>query len=567
MADNFYYNTATIKSDNLLKTLAKEVSMSAGEYNWDLLFPESVDNIVDTIMLHTIVTDNTDTENLKNYDRYLKIFKPQPKSLDANEEKLLKKYNYQGNFTNYEISYITKYFAGQNFSTTPVNEVTFLKSWYNSVKGHSTSLTDADMELGNSTDQSIMDSIKYVKRFLDVNELYLYAKELNGSDSLTTEEQNALNGYKEARVVTQDDINKYNEVKDNRGLTDDIAKLVVLEYYSMASSLTSSIGAKDSDGNAIPDTTVLANYRSGRAITQEEMNQIAAILAGVNVHNTLMWQIGDKIDEDTKRDFIEDHSSIPARFSWYKSIHTNLQEYTGCDYWITLNKDSLNLVVRGDPSVDIYPYKNWLVSYAYVGRILPIDEESDPDYERNWAMTVSSDVSPTLVTDTSSEHFGAENETYGFKTATGVTDITMLATTVGVPYQSHLPAFYTTNPTMDKVNMDGSRWNKKKHQYSEITVVHGFDMERGKMQNILIGDGSSIYDGDKLVYLKKDQDPEMYIKFKISAPYNFVNNSPNVDYTLALRVTFENITSGNENPGTTTTSTTVPPTTTTTTGA
>ena len=549
MADNFYYNTATIKSTDLLKTLTKEITVNADIYKWDLLFPSNIDNVVDTIMLHTTVTDNTDTENIKTYDRYLKIFKPQPESLDATEQDLLNKYNHQGSFNSYEITYITKYFAGQNFSTTPVDEVTFLKNWYNNVKGHATSLSDVDMNFVNANDQAIMNSIKYVKKFSNVNELFLYAKELNGTDALTTEDQNTLNGYKQARVVTQDDLSKYNEVKTNRGLSDDTAKLVVLDYYNMASSLTSSIGAVDDKGNAITDVTLLANYRSSRAISQEEMNQIAGILAKVNVDNTLMWQIGDQIDPETSRDFIEEHGSIPGRFSWYKTVHVNLEKYTGCDYWITINKDSINLVVRGDPSVDVYPYDNWLVAYAHVGRILPIDEESDPDYEKNWCMTVSSDIAPNLVKDTTASHTGTTDETYGFKTATGVTDITMLATTAGIPYQPHYPAFYTTNPTMDKVNMDGSRWNKKKHQFSEITVVHGFDMERGKMQNVLIGDGSSTYDGDKLIYVKTGQDSEMYLKFKISAPYKFINSSPNVDYAIALRVKFETIDTGNENSG------------------
>ena len=549
MADNFYYNTGSIISKNILKTLTQEITINAGDnYKWSLEFPASIDDVNDQIMLSTTIVDNTDTVNPINYIRYLKIYKPVPQSLDTTEQDLLNKYNHQGNFTEGEITYLQKYFAGQNFSTSPVDEVTFLKNWYTNVKGHAGSLSEADMTFTNALEQAIMNSIKYVKNFVNVNELFLYAKELYG-DSLTTEEQNTLNNYKQARAVTPDDTTRFNTVKTNRGLTDDLAKLVILDFKNAASSLTSSIGAKDSSGNAIPDTTLLTNYRASRAISQEEMNQITAILVKVNINNALMWQIGDQIDDSTKVDFIEKHCAKPARLGWYKTVHSNLNDYTGCDYWLTINKTSLNLVVRGDPSVDVYPYNNWLVSYAYVGTILPIEDDSNKDYETNWGMTIGSDVAPGFIKDTSIMNITSPDEMYGFKTANGSTDMVMMATTAGIPYQPHYPGFYTTNPTMDKMNIEGSRWNKKKHQFSEITIVHGFDMERGKMQNVLIGDGSSIYDGDRLIYVKEGQDPEMYMKFKITAPYNFINNSPNVDYTLALRIKYEQIDTGSENQG------------------
>ncbi|MFC0903885.1 hypothetical protein ACFHWD_04165 [Clostridium sp. MT-14] len=547
MADNFYYNTGTILSKNILKTLASEITQNAGDYKWTLEFPTTIDSVVDQVMLSTVITDNTDTANPISYNRYLKINRPTPQSLDTNEEELIDKYNHQGAFTDTEISYLQKYFGGQNFSTTPVDEVTFLKNWYNNVKDHAGTLTEADITFTNAQDQAIMNSIKYVKNFVNVNELFLYAKELSGEE-LTTEEQNTLTGYKTVRTVTPEDTTKFNNEKKVRGLTDDLAKLVILDFKNAASSLTSSIGAKDSSGNAVTDVTLLANYRASRVISQEEMNEITAILLKINVNNALMWQIGDEI-EDTKIDFVEKHCSIPARMGWYRTVHTNLTDYTGCDYWLTINKTSLNLVVRGDPSVDVSPYENYLVSYAYVGKLDPINEDSDKDYQTNWGMTVSSDVSPSFTTDTTIMNVTAENETYGYRTGTGVTDVVMMATSAGIPYQAHDIEFKTINPTMDKQNIEGSRWNKKKREFDVITVTHTFDMQRGNLQNVLIGDGSTIYDGDRLVYVKTGEDPEMYIKFKITAPYNFINNSPNVDYVLALRVKYEEIDTGTENPG------------------
>src|SRR3712207_7193794 len=52
-------------------------------------------------------------------------------------------------------------------------------------------------------------------------------------------------------------------------------------------------------------------------------------------------------------------------------------------------------------------------------------------------------------------------------------------------------------------------------QFSDITLVHPIDMERGKMRNVLVGDGSAIYDMDKLVYKRDTDEEENYKKFKI----------------------------------------------------
>ncbi len=104
-----------------------------------------------------------------------------------------------------------------------------------------------------------------------------------------------------------------------------------------------------------------------------------------------------------------------------------------------------------------------------------------------------------------------------------------------MPYQPHYPAFYATNQFMDKCNVEGSRWNHKKHQFSDITLVHPVDMERGKMINVLAGDASAIYDMDKLVYKKDTEEEEYYKKFKLTAPFHFLNNSANRNYCIAIR--------------------------------
>lgn len=531
MADNFYYGHGTTLSMNLLKILTEEITVKAKEeYRWTLEYPANVSAIDNLVMLSTTFSDGT-TE----YTRYLKLNKPPVTTLDTSEQKLVNKYNYQGAFTNTEITILQKFYGSQNFPTTPVNEKDFLINWYNSVKGHAGALTSQDLIIPETdpAGQRIMNIIKNVRNFTDVNELYLFAKELSGS-SLTTEEQTALSNYKINRALSSDDSIAALNVFDVRELSQDLGKLIILDYYGVASDLTSSIGLSEKD------TTLLENYRTSRALTTEETTQVLVIIAKLNIYNALIWQIGTELNE-AKTDFIG-NSSLPARFAWFKKTHSNLKDYTGCDYWFNLNKECFNLVVRGDASTDVYPYNNWKIAYGTVQRLLPIDDiESDSDYIGNWAMTVSSDAQPNWNTDVSTEHYGVASEQYGFRTANGVTDITMVATKAGIPYQPHYTKFATTNPVMDIVNTEGSRWNKKKHSFDEIIVVHPFDMERGKMQNVLVGENSAKFDGDRLLYSKQGEDPEVYLKFKISAEYNFLNNSPNPYYCIALRIGAEEV--------------------------
>jgi hypothetical protein len=211
------------------------------------------------------------------------------------------------------------------------------------------------------------------------------------------------------------------------------------------------------------------------------------------------------------------------RLAWYRNLQSEIKDFLPVEYWITVTKDSINLVLRGDPSADVSPYNNYLTSYAYIGALKPVEDSAYTDDEYNFGVTTSSDVEP-----------GYSNP-YGERTATGVTDVCMIANKIGMPYQPHYPAFYSANPFMDKCNVEGSRWDHKKHQFSPITLVHPIDMERGNMINVLAGDGSNINDEDMLTYMKDTDSEENYKKFRITAPFNFLNNSVNPNSSIAIR--------------------------------
>lgn len=239
--------------------------------------------------------------------------------------------------------------------------------------------------------------------------------------------------------------------------------------------------------------------------------------------NHVLMQIGDKFDEATK-DLVAGRKGVPARFAWYKkTTDLFIGDWLPVQYWLSFGADFMNLVVQGDPSPDIAPYNNYLISYAYVGA-LESYEGADDDTSYNFALTTGSDVFDESKLSTE----------YGYRTATGVTDISMLATRTAMPYQAHYPAFHTINPFMDRNFISASAYTHK-HHLSEVVVLHAFDRERGKMKNLLVGDRSAVFHQDELIMDKGLPTEKIYKVFAINTPFCFLNNGPNVLYLIAIR--------------------------------
>lgn len=292
---------------------------------------------------------------------------------------------------------------------------------------------------------------------------------------------------------------------------------------------------------ALIDFQDLHSYYNGAGTSHRTDAEVLEVMAGVsprwsksgdydmyvsaktkgNAINNIIMAIGTELK--ASGDDIVIANDYTHRLAWYRKVQPNIKDFLPVEYWINVTKDSINLVLRGDPSADVAPYRNYLTSYAYIGALKPIEDSATTDDIYNFGITTSSDIQPSY------------SQAYGERTATGITDVCMIANKIGLPYQPHYPAFYATNPFMDKCNVEGSRWNHKKHQFSDITLVHPVDMERGKMINVLAGDASSISDMDKLAYKKDTVDEEYYKRFKITAPYHFLNNSANVNYCVAIR--------------------------------
>lgn len=240
--------------------------------------------------------------------------------------------------------------------------------------------------------------------------------------------------------------------------------------------------------------------------------------------NHILLQIGNKFDGTTK-DLEDGKHSAEAKFAWYRENEDLcIGDWLPVQYWLSFSAEYANIVLQGDPSPDQAPYNNYLISYAYVGALKGY-ENADEDTVYNFALTCGSD---TFCTD---EEYPKE---FGNRTGTGVSDIVMVGTRTGTPYQAHYPAFHTTNPFMDKNFISASAWTHKYH-FSEVVVNHAYDRERGKMQNVLVGDRSAVFHLDELIQDKGLETEKTYKMFNISAPYSFLNNAPNVLYGVAIR--------------------------------
>lgn len=496
ITESFYYVEGNTNVKDIIKNLTKEITTNAGIYKWDLAYPATVEEIKDFSLIKA-----TTSYKKEFYVRFERTAALMPTS---EEQKILDKEKYSKPFTEEEIKLLNRYVESMPFTTIEKNLIK---------KNPDTLTVD---------EQTQMQEIRMRKNITSDRELFLLRKYHNG-ESLSTTEQNELDTFKNTHNLTAQELKDWNDLKVNRKLYYDSIILIMYKQYA-ALELSGS------------EQSSLASYRNSMELTQSEREKLALLKGQMDNRNHMYITIGKEI-HDTKRiveqdgkqveiqikDLVEESCSVPSRLAWYKKLAKEIGEWLPVQYWLNVTKDAINIVLRGDPSADNYPYNNYLTSYAYIGAIKPIEDSASTDDEYNFGVTTSSDIQPFFT------------KKFGERTATGITDVCMVGNKIGMPMQPHYPGFYTTHSFMDKCNTEGSRWNHKKHQFSDITLVHPVDMERGKMVNVLAGDASAIYDMDKLVYKKGTDDEENYKKFKITAPYCFLNNSANNLYCIAIR--------------------------------
>ena len=496
ITENFYYIEGSSSVKDIIKNITKELTANSGIYKWALVYPTTVETIKNFSLIKATTSYSKDF--------YIKFERTAALTPNSAEQKLLDKEKYSKPFLEDDVELLKRYVEAMPFDPSETNLIK---------KNPNILTTDEQLQI---------QELRMKKNLNNDREIALLRKYYVG-ESLSTLEQNELDTYKNVHNLTADELKKWNELKTNRKLFADSIIIIMYKQYAKAELTESEQGS-------------LASYRNSTELTQSEKEKLALLKGQMDNRNHMYITIGKEI-HDTKRiteqdgkqveieikDLIEESCSVPARFAWYKKLAPDIGEWLPVEYYINVTKDAVNIILKGDPSADNYPYANYLTSYAYIGAVKPMEDSASTDDEHNFGVTTSSDIQPFFT------------KKFGERTATGITDVCMVGNKIGMPMQPHYPGFYTTHSFMDKCNTQGSRWNHKKHQFSDITLVNPIDMERGKMQNVLVGDASAINDTDKLVYKKGTDDEESYKKFKITAPYCFLNNSANNLYCVSIR--------------------------------
>ncbi|WPC42971.1 hypothetical protein [Clostridium sp. JS66] len=506
MADEFYYVEGSSSVKNIVKSLVTEIVGNATDiYKWTLVYPNDVGIITDYAV---ISTKNLYCDKVF----YTKFERSAATTPTSAQQAIVDKYNNSKPYTDEQIALLKRYIGSLDLGKFISNEVSLIKK---------------DSSTLSEDEQELLQFVISVRNISDV-ELQLAKKYLLG-ESMTTDEENQYQVFKESHILTAEELQKVTDLKKNKKIFSDYIITVILKE-AMGITLTSG------------EQSTLASYRQSLELTDSEMQQYAKIVGSLDNRNHLEITVGTKIEDQqvmqkkddgtqvqvTIKALVDDSCSVPARFSWYSTLDDTVGDWLPVQYWLTQNKDSVNIVLRGDPSVDNYPYQNYLTSWAYVGAVKPVQDAAYTDDIYNFGFCTSSDLEPNYI------------PKFGKRTGTGITDFCMVGNKIGAPYQPHYPAFYCTSNFMDKCDFQGSRWNMNKHTFDNITVVHPVDMERGILQNVMVGDASALNDTDRLVY-EKDGVKEWYRKFKINAPYSLFTNSPNQFYCIAIRI-YSNLT-------------------------
>ena len=239
-----------------------------------------------------------------------------------------------------------------------------------------------------------------------------------------------------------------------------------------------------------------------------------------------------------------------AKFSWYKKSAFNdgviFEDWLPIRFAINFTKEYMNIFIQGNQAPDIGEFEShYLMGYAYFGMLKNYDGMKVEDLENNFGMTVSSGEPPKLT-----------HKKWGERTGNGITDIVMERTNSNIPYQGHNVSFYTSPEFMEKHFINYSDFTGSFH-FSEITVLHTAERERGMLQGVLVGDQSALSNFDELILNKDEfdlrgaltQDGEIlnkcgfpfesketkWVHIAVNSPYSFLNNSPNTVYGLAIR--------------------------------
>ncbi|MCD3339625.1 hypothetical protein, partial [Clostridium botulinum] len=400
--EKFYYVEGATSVKSIIKNLTKEITEKAGDYNWELVYPTSSSEIKDFSLLKA-----TTTHNSKEF--YVRFERNPALTPTSDEQKLLDKEKSSQAFNEDEIKVLNRYVESMALNSS---EKSLLKK---------------KVEELTEEEQQKIQALRMRKNIINEREMTLLRKYLSGS-SLSTQEQNEYDTFQKAHSLTAQELKDWGTLQTNRKLFSDGIILIMYKQYN-AQELTTS------------EQSALSSYRQQMELNQKEKEKLALLKGKMDNRNHMYVTIGKEIHDTKKiveegkeqkqvqvKDLVDESCSVPSRFAWYKQLPKEINDWLPVQYYINMTKDSINIVLRGDPSADNYGYNNFLTSYCYIGALKPLEDDSTVDDEYNFGVTTSSDIAPFFT------------KKFGERTATGITDVCMVANKIGLPMQPHYPS-------------------------------------------------------------------------------------------------------------------------------
>ncbi len=279
--------------------------------------------------------------------------------------------------------------------------------------------------------------------------------------------------------------------------------------------------------SALEGKDVLVDYEKQVDLTSEyfvSINRPDLTDAARDNNYYIEWEIGEGYDEGTDT-FPADHVIANAgRIYWFKEsddAEAIAKGWLPIEYWLSFDRNACVGVVMGDPGLS---NDLWLGSPFYFGAVKQIDGALETDITGNFGGFGGSFIEPTLSKD------------YGDYTGTGMTDVVMVATKTGRPYQAHKVAVFGAYEFREKT-FNGQSAHTGKHPVSDIVVGDVHENDRGILNHCLAVPRVAKEHGTELIYNRYvSGEEERYIFLNINAPYTPFNTSPDVLLGFAIRI-------------------------------
>lgn len=271
--------------------------------------------------------------------------------------------------------------------------------------------------------------------------------------------------------------------------------------------------------------TVIVDYEKPTNITSTYYVKIRKpdIISGTTPNNHFIdWVIGENYDQQSNS-FPVDHYSETGKISWFRETENSFQiakPWLPIEYWISFDKNAAVGVLMGDVGLSV---SDWLSSPFYFGSLKQIDGALETDLRGNFGGFGGSYTEPVL------------SKRYGDYTGTGMTDVIMVATKTGRPYQAHKVQIFTGYEFREKT-FNGQSLHTGKHAVSEIVLADVHENDRGILRHCLAVPRVAKEHGTELIYNRYiSGEEETYIFLNINAPYTPFNTSPDVLIGIAIR--------------------------------